>query len=82
MFEMRFPDWARPWANIALGEPFERKQQHATSTKGRKPGAKNCPIHGTRRGKGLKTCQKTNLEFLLKEPFGNSIPESKLRGRS
>ena len=82
MFEMRFPDWARPERENRFREPFERKQQHATFTKGRKPGAKNCPIHGARRGKGLKTCQKTNLEFLLKEPFGNSIPESKLRGRS
>jgi len=33
---------------------------------------------GTRRVESQKTCQKTNLEFLLKEPFGNSIPESLL----
>ena len=60
-----------------LGETSERRQQHVTFARGEK-----CRILGTRRGESLKTCQKTNLEFLLKEPFGNSIPESKLRGRS
>ena len=70
-----------------MGHPFGREAFLSANSNMRplpeaKTGGKNCPIHGTRRGKGLKTCQKTNLEFLLKEPFGNSIPESKLRGRS
>jgi hypothetical protein len=79
MFEMRFPDRGfNPAEKLASGEPLERKQQHATF----RLGLKTAIFTARAEAKGLKTCQKTNLEFLLKEPFGNSIPESKLRGRS
>jgi hypothetical protein len=79
MFEMQFPDWASPGAK----NPLQGSRLSANSDMRPSPGAKNTAIFTARaEAKGLKTCQKINLEFLLKEPFGNSIPESKLRGRS
>src|SRR5882724_6102068 len=65
------------WLKLPQGEPFERRQQHATFETGRKTQKKR-QTAGTHRVESQKTCQKTNLESLLKEPFGNSIPESLL----
>jgi hypothetical protein len=77
MFKMRSRIGTQPGGKTAEGEPLERKQQHATFARN-----ENCRNIGTRRGESLKICQKTNLEVLANEPFGNSIPEYALRGRS
>ena len=64
------------------GKPASGARLSANSNMRPSPGVKTAIFTAHAEAKGLKTCQKINLEFLLKEPFGNSIPESKLRGRS
>ncbi len=60
MFEMRFPDWAQPSANIAFRGAFERKQQYATFARGENRGPKTASRHAPRQ----------RSENLSKDQFG------------
>jgi hypothetical protein len=62
MFEMRFPDWAPPGAKTR----FEGSRLSANSDMRPSPGAKNCHIHGTRRGKRSENLSKDQFGVLAK----------------